>query len=55
MLAVPLWLLYELGIIVAGWVVKNRPAAEAESYTPLSDAELDAELDRIEEEQNRAG
>jgi sec-independent protein translocase protein TatC len=55
MLAVPLWLLYELGIIVAGWVVKNRPAAEAESYTPLSDAELDAELDRIEEEQKRAG
>jgi len=55
MLAVPLWLLYELGIIVAGWLVKNRPAAEAETYTPLSEDELDAELDRIEEEQKKAG
>jgi sec-independent protein translocase protein TatC len=51
MLAVPLWLLYELGIIVAGWVVKNKPAPEAETYTPLSEDELDAELDRIEDEQ----
>lgn len=53
MLAVPLWLLYELGIIVAGWVVKNRPVAEADTYTPLSEDELDAELDRIEDEQKK--
>jgi sec-independent protein translocase protein TatC len=55
MLAVPLWLLYELGIIVAGWVVKQKPPAEAETYTPLSEDELDAELDRIEDEQKKAG
>jgi len=53
MLALPLWLLYELGIIVAGWVVKQKPAEEAETYTPLSEDELDAELDRIEDEQKK--
>lgn len=55
MLAVPLWLLYELGIIVAGWVAKQKPAVEPDEYTPLSENELEAELDRIEEEQNKAG
>jgi sec-independent protein translocase protein TatC len=55
MLAVPLWLLYELGIIVASWVVRNRPAPEPETYTPMSESELDAELDRIEEDQKKAG
>lgn len=31
MLAIPLWLLYEAGIIVAGWMVGNSKQAEAES------------------------
>ncbi|MEW5787950.1 MAG: twin-arginine translocase subunit TatC [Pseudomonadota bacterium] len=54
MLAVPLWLLYELGVIIAGWMVKNRPAPpEPEPYKPLSEDELDAELDRIEDEQKK--
>ncbi|MBI5329439.1 MAG: twin-arginine translocase subunit TatC [Betaproteobacteria bacterium] len=52
MLAVPLWLLYELGVIVAGWLVKNRAAQEPredpEAYKPMSMNEMDAELDRIE-------
>lgn len=43
MLAMPLWLLYELGILVSGFVSKP---AEAEAYQPLSEAEMDAELDR---------
>ncbi len=52
MLAVPLWLLYELGVIIAGWVVKNKPAPpEVEPYKPLSEEELEAELDRIDSEQ----
>ena len=52
MLAVPLWLLYELGVIVAGWVVKNKPVApDVAPYKPLSEDELDAELDRVEQEQ----
>ena len=47
MLAVPVWLLYELGIIVASLITKPGPAAEVE-YAPLSEADMDAELDRIE-------
>lgn len=31
MLAIPLWLLYEAGIIVAGWMVGDSKQAEAES------------------------
>lgn len=51
MLAVPLWLLYELGIIVAGVLVKPKPDSSSE-FKPLSDAEMDAELDRIESEES---
>ncbi len=51
MLAVPLWLLYELGVIVASWVVRHKPEQDAGGYQPLTDAEMEAELDRIENEQ----
>jgi len=50
MLAVPMWLLYELGIVVAAMITK--PQAEASSdFQPLSGDEIDAELDRIEREE----
>lgn len=53
MLAVPLWLLYELGIIVAAMMVKRRAqhaqAEAATDYTPLSDAEMERELDALEQ------
>lgn len=57
MLAVPLWLLYELGVMVAAWMVRNKASQTEEDdvYKPLSEAELEAELDRIEEEEKRAG
>ncbi len=57
MLAVPLWLLYELGVIIAGWLVKNKPVAASEEdvYKPLSEDELTSELDRIESEQKKIG
>ncbi len=51
MLAVPLWLLYEAGILVSAMLVKPRPEAVAD-FQPLSEEEMDAELDRIEAEQN---
>jgi sec-independent protein translocase protein TatC len=59
MLAVPLWLLYELGVIIAGWLVRNRSTEEAaepepEPYKPLTEEELDAELDRIEASEREA-
>ncbi|MCA1977943.1 MAG: twin-arginine translocase subunit TatC [Thiobacillus sp.] len=51
MLAVPLWLLYEIGIIVAAMITKPRAEAEPDSgYVPMSEADMDAELDRIESE-----
>jgi sec-independent protein translocase protein TatC len=45
MLALPLWLLYELGILVSGFVSKP---GEVDTDAPLSEAEMDAELDRMD-------
>jgi sec-independent protein translocase protein TatC len=47
MLAVPLWVLYELGIVVAALITRPAPAPGSD-YAPMSDAEMDAELDRID-------
>ena len=57
MLAVPLWLLYEAGIIVAAMM--GRPAAEdparESDYRPLDEQEMERELDAIEHEQDKPG
>jgi sec-independent protein translocase protein TatC len=45
MLAVPMWLLYELGLIVARFVI--RPAGTSDWKTP-SDAEMARELDKAD-------
>jgi sec-independent protein translocase protein TatC len=50
MLAVPLWLLYELGIVVAAMMVKKVAEPEP-AYQPLSDEEMERELDAIEQKQ----
>jgi len=54
LLAVPVWLLFELGLYSSRWFVRTRENAQAEvvasDYTPMSDAEMDAELDRMEGE-----
>lgn len=50
MLAVPLWILYELGIIVSALITKPQPEQPEQDeavYAPMSEAEMDAELDRI--------
>ena len=49
MLAVPLWILYELGIIVASLITKPKTESETD-YVPMSEPDMDAELDRIEAE-----
>lgn len=46
MLALPVWFLYEVGIVVAGFISKPAPAEEI--YQPLSDAEMDTELDKTD-------
>jgi sec-independent protein translocase protein TatC len=54
MLAIPLWLLYEVGVIVAAMLNKKGDDPETSTassdYQPLSDAEMDRELDRIDAE-----
>ena len=56
LLAVPMWILFELGLFFSGWFVRQRPEdGEGDNeadYKPLSDSEMDAELDRIETEEN---
>ncbi|MCX8017178.1 MAG: twin-arginine translocase subunit TatC [Rhodocyclaceae bacterium] len=49
MLAVPMWLLYEFGIVMARLIGKAERAEDG-TYRPLSDAEMEAELDRAEAE-----
>ena len=42
---------YELGVLVAAWLVRNKPAApEEEEYKPMSIEDMDKEFDRIEDE-----
>jgi sec-independent protein translocase protein TatC len=49
MMAVPLWLLYELGIILASFIVKPEPTGQSD-YRPPSDEEMNRELDRAEQQ-----
>ena len=58
LLAVPVWLLYEVGVVASAIMVRNRTRNKAKEvmqgetpFSPMSDAEMDAELDRIEAEE----
>ena len=50
MLAVPLWLLYELGIVLARFVEKPAGASD---YAPPGEAEMERELDKAEAESKK--
>ena len=50
LLAVPIWLLFELGVYFSGWFIRQAGAGDSNEYRPLSESEMDAELDRIEAE-----
>lgn len=52
MLAVPMIVLFEVGIVIARSLAKPRPPAESDYRTP-SESELDAELDRIEKSDSK--
>ena len=47
LLAVPVWLLFELGVFFSGWFVPEQ-ADEEETYESMSDSDMEDELDRIE-------
>lgn len=53
MLAIPLWLLYELGVVIAAMMPKSEEEAQPSTsdYRPLSDEEMERELDGIEAKQ----
>ena len=57
LLAVPIWLLFEAGIIASKIIFKDREAEENEildgdsDYQPLTDEEMEAELDRSDDEE----
>lgn len=57
LLAVPVWILFELGVYFSGWFIKEKEsmpgdgsATDVDHYQPLSDAEMEAELDRMDNE-----
>ena len=58
LLAIPIWLLFEIGIFFSGWFIKQKQqdtdeAGAVKDYTPMSEAEMDAELDRIDDDEKR--
>lgn len=60
LLAVPMWVLFEVGLLVSRFYVHNRDDDEAddeyayENPDPMSDEELDDELARLDEEEESA-
>ena len=48
LLALPMWILFELGVFFSGWFEKHRGEDGEEPYRPMSEEEMDEELDRIE-------
>jgi Sec-independent protein secretion pathway component TatC len=50
LLAVPIWLLFELGVYFSGWFTSRAGAGDDDEYHPLSESEMEAELDRIDAE-----
>lgn len=48
MLAVPMWLMFEIGLLLSRLTIKKKDKTDGQ---PLSPDEMDAELDRIEQEE----
>lgn len=56
LLALPMWLLFELGVFLSRRFVPRKDdeaASDHSEYEPLSEAEMEAELDRIEAEEHK--
>lgn len=54
LLAIPMWLLFEVGIFLGErFAPKTQEDSAHEEYEPMTDEEMEQELDRIEEEENR--
>ena len=54
LLAIPMWLLFEIGLLASRIVERKKQQEETdEDYRPLSEDEMDAELDRIDMEEEQ--
>jgi sec-independent protein translocase protein TatC len=58
LLAVPVLILFELGVYFSGWFVRSKKTGAGDgeddgTYKPLSTAEMEDELDRIEADEER--
>ena len=51
MLAIPMWLLFELGLLFSRMLKKKSADEGGEEYEALSEEDMEAELDRVEEEE----
>jgi sec-independent protein translocase protein TatC len=48
MLAIPMWLMFEIGLLLARLAVRRKPESD---YQPLTSDEMEQELDRIERDE----
>lgn len=58
LLAVPMWLLFEIGVFMGEKFAPKKSAEDAndsghQEYEPMSDSDMESELDRIEAEERR--
>ncbi|HFD78975.1 MAG TPA: twin-arginine translocase subunit TatC [Gammaproteobacteria bacterium] len=55
LLAVPMWLLFEIGVFMADRFAPREEdeASAGEDYRPMDEAEMERELDRMDEEEHR--
>lgn len=57
LLAIPLWLLYEVGIVIGAWLTKSKPASTTDNSdtddTLTTDEEWEQEFNRIETEMSQ--
>jgi len=52
MLAIPMWLLFELGLLFSR-MLKKKDGQEDDEYQPLTEDDMEAELDRVEDEEGK--
>lgn len=50
MLAIPMWILFEIGLLLSRMIKKKDDVNEGDEYHPLTEEDMDAELDRMDEE-----
>jgi sec-independent protein translocase protein TatC len=50
LLALPMWLLFEVGLFMSRYFKPEQKAPEGEAYQPMTDEEMGRELDRLDKE-----